>query len=151
MSDADLFRPEDFVHQVTLAVRFGDVDMLGHVNHTKYLTYMEQGRICYARDVLRWDGDFRSLSMILARATVDYLLPLKFAESVYVYTRCIRLGNKSFDLAYLLRRNEDGRPGAVVATGVTNMVAYNYAQSETIAVPGEWRSRILAFEKALQE
>lgn len=149
MSD-DLFQPEKFFHLVTLAVRFGDVDMLGHVNHTKYLTYMEQGRIRYAKDVLRWNGELGSLSMIVARATVDYKLPLKFPETVFVYTRCARLGNKSFDMAYLLRRDEDGEPGAIVATGITNMVAYDYTRSETISVPEAWRQRVLGFERALQ-
>ena len=146
---SDLFNPQHFFHQISLTVRFGDIDSLGHVNHAKYLTYMEQGRACYVRDVCGWDGNFLKLGMILARASVDYLLPLHFNETVYVLTRCSRLGNKSFDLAYLIQREKDGQR-EMVATAVTNMVAYEYASQQSIAVPDTWREKILAFEPALE-
>lgn len=145
---SDLFHPEHFFHQISLTVRFGDIDSLGHVNHTKYLTYMEQARVCYVKDVCGWDGNFLKLGMILARASVDYLLPLQFSEMVYVLTRCSRLGNKSFDLVYLIQREKDSQR-ETVATGITNMVAYEYASQQTISVPDTWREKILAFEPSL--
>lgn len=145
----DLFNPKHFFHQISLTVRFGDIDSLGHVNHTKYLTYMEQARVCYVRDVCGWDGNFLNLGMILARASVDYILPLHLNEMVYVLTRCSRLGNKSFDLAYLIQREKDEQR-ETVATAVTNMVAYEYASQKTITVPDTWQENILGFEPALQ-
>jgi len=34
-----------FAHRFTLAVRWGDMDAMGHVNNTVYFRYMEQTRI----------------------------------------------------------------------------------------------------------
>lgn len=147
--DNDFFNLKHFYHQISLTVRFGDIDSLGHVNHTKYLTYMEQARVCYVKDICGWDGNFLRLGMILARASVDYLLPLHFNETIFVQTRCSRLGNKSFDLAYLITHEKAGER-EVVATAITNMVAYEYASNQTISVPKEWREKILAFEPSLQ-
>lgn len=148
--DERLFRVEDFFHHVTLTVLFSDVDMMGHVNHAKYLSYMEQGRISYVRDILRWDGDLQHLGMILARAVVDYKSPLKFGEQVVVSTRCVRLGNKSFEMAAVLRRQKQGELGDMVATGLMTIVAYDYQQEATMPVPDEWRQRVMAFEKAFE-
>ena len=137
----DIFDKSLFRHQYLLTVRYADIDMLGHVNHTKYLTYMEQARMAYAQDILGWDGNPTTLNMILARAMVDYHLPLHFADDVKVLTRCSRLGNKSFDLAYLVLRSE-----TVIATGITNMVAFDYQINQTIPVPENWRKGIQDFE-----
>ena len=146
--ESDFFNPQYFFHQITLTVRFGDIDSLGHVNHAKYLTYMEQARVCYVRDICGWDGNLMKLGMILARVTVDYFLPLHFNETVHVLTRCARLGNKSFDLAYLIQREKNGQR-EVISTAITNMVAYEYASDQTISVPDLWREKILAFEPSL--
>ncbi len=67
----DLFKPELFRHAILMTVRFGDLDALAHVNHAAYLTYMEQARMSYARDVWGWDSDMKKLNIIVARATVE--------------------------------------------------------------------------------
>jgi acyl-CoA thioester hydrolase len=141
----DLYKPELFRHAMSMNVRFADLDALGHVNHAKYLTYMEQARMAYATDVWGWNGDMDKLGMIVARVAVDYRQPLFFNDSLQVMTRCARLGNKSFDLAYLIIRVGD----EIVATGLTSMVAYDYTISATIPFPIEWRDRTLAYEPAL--
>ena len=37
----------DYVHWVSLPVRWGDMDALGHVNNAMYFRYAESGRIAY--------------------------------------------------------------------------------------------------------
>ena len=148
MSD-DIFKPDSFFHETSLRVRFGDVDGLGHVNHAKYLTYMEHGRTRYFKDIFGWSGDMKHLPIILAKATVDFKVPLYFDEPIIVYTKVSRLGNKSFDMAYLIRRIKDGQPDAIVSTAITNMVAFDYESQQTMRVPDEWRTNIQKFEKSL--
>lgn len=138
--------PAGFRHTTPLAVRFADLDAMGHLNHARYLTYMEQARILYVRDVCTWGGDWSLLGMILARAEVDYKLPLAFGDSAVVYTRCSRLGNKSFDLEYVLLRQRPGEEDVLASTARTVMVAYDYRSDRPIPVPESWRERILAYE-----
>ena len=148
MSD-DLFAPEHFRYTIRQHVRFRDVDALQHVNHAVYLTYMESARTRYMRDVLGWDGDMQTLGLILARIEVDYRLPLHFNEQVEVRARIARLGNKSIDMLYLLRRIVDDEPAAVVATGKTALVTFQYSTSSSISVPDDWRQQIKDYEPAL--
>lgn len=37
--------PRKLIHRMTIPVRWGDMDALGHVNNTEYFRYMEQARI----------------------------------------------------------------------------------------------------------
>ncbi len=142
-------QPDGYRHTIMLTVRFGDVDALGHVNHAKYLTYMEQGRICYLRDVIGASMNFQDFGVILAKATVDYHLPLAFGDAIIVYTRCSRLGSKSFDLEYVIyRKTDDG--SQEVAHGLTTMVAYDYTTAQSIPVPDEWRKRMTDYEPILE-
>lgn len=136
----------EFRYQTIVTVRFADLDAMGHLNHAKYLTYMEQARILYIRDICGWEGGWGNMGMILAKASVDYLLPVGFDEQIAIYTRCSRLGTKSFDLDYILKQHQADDTGKVVATGHTVMVAYDYDRAETIPVPEHWRKQIRQYE-----
>jgi acyl-CoA thioester hydrolase len=146
--------PEGYRYSIPITVRFADLDALGHLNHATYLTYMEQARICYVRDVCGWRGfenDWDSLGMILARAEVDYKRPVAFGEAVTVYTRAIRLGGKSFDLQYALYTQTDNNPPQLAAEAVTTMVAFDYDAGQTIPIPADWREKMRVYEPGLRD
>jgi acyl-CoA thioester hydrolase len=137
---------EGYRHATPITVRFGDLDAMGHLNNAKYLTYAEQARILYVREVCQLTGRWDSLGMILARIEMDFKLPVEFGDAITVYTRCSRLGGKSFDLQFVLVRGAD----EVVAQGLSVMVAYNYTSGQTVPIPDVWRERLRAYEPALE-
>jgi acyl-CoA thioester hydrolase len=139
---------QDFRHHIDLKVRFGDVDMLGHVNNAQYITYVEEARIQYARDVFGWDGTPSKLGLIVARITIDYLMPLYSGEIIRMYTRCTRLGNKSFDLAHLMIRTEDD---ALASKVETTLVAYDAVAETSHPIPDTFRNGIVGFENVPPE
>lgn len=136
---------EHFHYQTHFSVRFADLDVMGHLNHAKYLTYMEQGRVLYVRDVCGFEGTWEEFGVILAKATCDYHMPVAFAETITVYTRCSRLGSKSFDFSYIMQNEK----GETVATGLTVLVAFDYASQQTVPVPQAWRERMTDYETGL--
>lgn len=137
--------PDDYHHITNMTVRFADLDVMGHLNHAKYLTYMEQARVLYIREVCKFDGTWEEFGVILANATCDYHLSVAFAEEITVYTRCSRLGGKSFDLDYILKNEQD----ETVASAKTVLVAFDYDANTTIPIPEQWREKITEFESAL--
>jgi acyl-CoA thioester hydrolase len=131
-----------FYHPIE--VRYGDLDPQGHVNNARYLTYMEQGRVAYIRQLGLWDGQsFLSIGIILADAQVTFRQPVYFGQEVRVGVRVSHLGNKSLKMEYRL---EDGRLGTELATGSTTLVAYDYATARTMPIPAAWREAINHFE-----
>ena len=134
-----------FYHPIE--VRYGDLDPQEHVNNARYLTYIEQARIAYIRELGLWDGkSFQDIGIILAEARVTFKSPILWGQTVRVGVRVSRLGNKSFEWEYSI---EDAETGKLHATATTVQVAYNYHASDTIPIPADWRDIITTYEGIL--
>ena len=72
-------------------VRWDDIDAFGHVNNAKYLTYIQEARFLWSP----------LLEMVVAKAEVDYLVPIYVGGSFYDITLWVeQIGNSSFTLGY---------------------------------------------------
>jgi acyl-CoA thioester hydrolase len=128
-----------FVHEQEVVFR--DLDAFGHVNNGVYLTYIENARLGYAREVLgieRLDG----LLMIVASVKIDFRSRANLGDMLEVGARTTRVGTKSFDLEHEIR----ARDGRLVAESETTLVAFDYDGDRTMPVPPEWRERIETYE-----
>lgn len=121
----------DFVHRE--AVRFRDLDGMGHVNNAVFMTYMETARLNYFRSLGLGDNPLEG--MILARAEVDFRSPIELGEQIEVGVRAGRIGTKSFDLEQEVRAD-----GKLAAEGRFVLVAYDYAANTSREIPEEWRT-----------
>ena len=135
---------EEYPFKLPIKVRFRDTDMMGHVNNAVYLTYFEAGRIEYW-EAMAGPGFLDDLPFILARTEVDFLAEVRAAEQLTLGVRAGRLGNKSFDLEYLLVRDADGEP---VARGRSVQVMFDYATKQTRPLDDDTRRMIAEFEAA---
>jgi acyl-CoA thioester hydrolase len=142
-----------FKHYTEVLIRYGDIDMLQHVNNAKYLTYMEQARIAYALDVMGWDGRWDKLDMIVASVKVDFRQPLYLGDKLRIYSRCSSIGSKSFTFEYLFKRVVEKAKGAteeIVAEGSSIMVAWDSKRNQSRSVSDDLRKRLLEYEPGLQ-
>jgi acyl-CoA thioester hydrolase len=137
---------ENFHHTTPIQIRFKDVDKQGHVNNANHHTYVETARINYFADVLGRKIDWDENGLLLARVEMDYKEPVFLEEDIRVYSRVIRLGNKSFEMESIIaKHSDDSRRICAVAKSV--VVCYNYNIKQTIEVPSHWREKFKAFEK----
>ncbi len=134
---------ESYRFTTSLEVRYSDLDPQGHLNHAKYFTFMEHGRLKYCLTVglLNPETGFMVQGQILAEASCTFKRPVRLGELVHIDVRIANIGNKSAVMEYQLRVDE-----AVVATGRTVQVAYNYDTAQSILFPSEWRAKVSAFE-----
>jgi len=134
----------DFHFYHLIEVRYGDLDPQGHVNNAKFLTYIEQGRVFYLKQLKLWEGGtFLNMGIILADVQITFKKAVQFGDPLRVGVRISRLGNKSLTSEYQL---EDARDGSLFATGSSVLVAYDYQQKRSVPIPDEWRKTILQFE-----
>jgi acyl-CoA thioester hydrolase len=138
-------KPDNYNHEIHITVRFADLDAMGHLNHAKYLTFMEQARVLYIQHVCELADGWENFGIILANITCDYHQPVAFAEIVTIYTRCSRLGGKSFDLEYMLVNEK----AETVATGKTTLVSFDYQTNQTVTIPDAWRKKITTYEQGI--
>jgi acyl-CoA thioester hydrolase len=122
-------------------VAFRDLDAFGHVNNAVYLTYLENARVTYMREVLGVDS-LADLLVIVVSVKIDFRSRASLGETLEVGSRVTRVGQKSFDLDHEIR----GADGRLVAESHTVLVAFDYEKDEAIAIPSDWRERIEAYE-----
>jgi acyl-CoA thioester hydrolase len=72
-------------------VRWDDIDAFGHVNNAKYLTYIQEARFLWSP----------FMEMVVAKAEVDYLVPIYVGGRFYDITLWVeQIGNSSFTMGY---------------------------------------------------
>jgi len=132
-------------HRERVEVTFGDVDMMGHVNHAAYFTYFEAARTNYylALKGLKAPWDRNELDLIVARASCDYRRGLVWGEHVEVVVWPSRVGQTSFTFGYAI---VDAK-GEVVAVGETVQVSFDYGKQAKKPIPPAVR-RALEVEAA---
>ncbi len=141
MNQANNSHPWRFYH--TVDVRFADIDMFGHVNNAIYLTYIESARVAYYTAVtgIPEPHDF---GMTVASAKLDFHKPAFYGQSLKVYTRIGRIGNKSWTLEHELR---DAATEDLICSGSTVNVFYDYKSGKSQPIPPDIISKMESFEQ----
>ncbi len=138
--------PEGFRHFVNIQIRWGDMDVMGHVNNATYLTYLEQARITYFNALGLWDGSAGKVGPIMARAEIDYRTPLHAEDTVVVFTRTARLGSRSFDTEQMIARAHADGTIEIAAQAKIILVVFDYAAQKSARMADAWREIFRAYE-----
>lgn len=131
-------------HSVTLrlAVAWGDMDALGHVNNTIYLRWFESARIAWWERIPIVERlHARGIGPILARTSIDYRRPVKYPDTVEITVTTLRVGGKSVNLGYRVTSSAGG--GALVAEGETVVAMFDYVNNVTLPIDDELRALML--------
>jgi acyl-CoA thioester hydrolase len=136
---------DGYKHRTPVTVRFADLDATGYVNHARYQSYMETARARYYTDLELWDGRPGGIGPIMAKVVVEYHLPLTLGDEIVVYSRCARLGSKSYDMEHIIARCNDNQAEAAVHARVT-VVMYDHRNGHSVALPDHWRRNVSAYE-----
>ena len=134
---------KQFRFKMKLDIRWSDMDEMRHVNNAVYLTYFEQARVYYFHEACQWN--WKEIGAILANAHVDYLRPVVFPNDTYVYVRTSKLGNKSFEVSYIITSIVKGEE-QLNTSGSTTMVLFYYQTNKSEPMPGYLRERLSNYE-----
>ena len=142
--DIRKLQPSDFDFWSSVNSRWRDMDALGHINHTSYLSYMESARVDVYIE-LGYDGIRKEMdeSTILASMEVQYIEQASHPSKFNVGHRIFRVGNKSFDLISGVFNDHNK---VLLCSAIFRLVAYNYKLNKTIPVPDKIRQNLRSFE-----
>lgn len=140
-----------FPVRTEITVRFSDVDIMGHVNNARYLSYFEQARVEYykrlkALDLRRMDGT-SPFAFIVAEIGVKFHAPAFIDERLVIFIRIAELRTKAFRMEYEIREK---KRRTLLATGHSVQVLYNYQKKRPFPIPPLLRRKILKLEKGLK-
>ncbi|NLU63117.1 acyl-CoA thioesterase [Rhodococcus sp. HNM0563] len=102
-----------------IEVRWADSDRLGHVNNTKVVEYMQEGRIKFLQS-----GELRRGAIAVRKMDVEFLRPIKDESGpLTIEIVALHVGNTS----YTLRHTVLDRDGGVCARGDAVLVGFDVA------------------------
>ena len=81
-------------------VRYGDLDPNGHVNHMRYLAYLEECRLAHRRALDSHLDLPAQLGWPVGGLTIRYLTSLQYPATATVELAPVRIGRTSFTLGY---------------------------------------------------
>lgn len=127
-------RLQDFPVTVMDTIRYGDTDMLGHVNNAVFSTFLETGRAQLLFDPARpvW-GD--ASSFVLARLAMDFRAEITWPGQIHIGTGVLSIGRSSLTLAQALFQND-----TCCATAETVVVMFDTTTRRARPIPEESRA-----------
>ncbi len=133
--------------QISLQVRFGDIDAYNHVNNVVYLQYLEDARVQLIHTPLADSpgssfndliGD--ELFTLVGRNEIEYLAPIAFRTApVFVNIWVTHVGGSSFDFGYTIT---DADTSMVFAQAATSMVLVSRSTGRPVRLTGAQRAAL---------
>ena len=121
---------DQYKNQLNIVVRYGDLDTYRHVNNKAFVSYLEDARIYYMKEVMQFTPKNLDYEVVVGRIDISYLAPLFLYDDVWVYTRCSNIGNKSYELESLIIKIVDNKR-IIAAKALVTMVSYDLEKGVT--------------------
>jgi len=87
------------VHEMRFAVRWGEMDAMGHVNNTVYFRYLENARIAWM-EAIGCHPDPRGEGLVIVNAFCNFYRQLEFPAEVLLKLYVSDPGRTTFDLGH---------------------------------------------------
>lgn len=125
-------------HATEFRVRYAETDRMGVVYYANYLVWCEVGRVEFMRSL---GGSYaelesRGYGLAVAEATVRYLAPARFDDSVRIETSLVGVRSRAVIFDYVISNAETG---ARLATAHTALVSIDSSGRPT-ALPADFRA-----------
>ena len=134
----------EFPVSVRFPVVWGEMDAYGHVNNARFFTWFESARIEYLTRAGIWSQtEPQGVSVILARATCDYLVPVRFPAELVAHARVARIGTSSMLMEYAV---DDVKTGVRHGKGEGVVVTLEYPAYTKVPVPAHVREAVASIE-----
>lgn len=125
------------VHTERIAIRWGDMDAMGHVNNTVYFRFMEQARISWFEALAPQGGAWKETGIVIANATCNFRRAMSYPGTVDVKVYVEPPGGSSVATFYELSVE-----GEVYADGTATVVFVDMARQKPVRIPQSIRARL---------
>jgi acyl-CoA thioester hydrolase len=127
---------------VEIEIRYSDLDPNEHVNHARYLIYLEEARLAFRRLLNDEYGLPEDVTWPIAELTIRYLRSATYPGSVTVELAPIDVGRTSFTLGYGVF-DRDG----CVAIAMNRSVCVDRATGGKVAIPQAVAARLRLLQR----
>ena len=127
------------VFEVTVPLRWGDMDAMGHINNTLYFRYLEIARLEWifkigASTNLQGEGP------VIVNAFCNFLRQLAYPGDARVTLFVADPGRSSFETYHTIERTDE--PGVIYAEGGARVVWTDYRAKKSAPMPDWFRAHL---------
>jgi acyl-CoA thioester hydrolase len=127
------------VFEMTVPIRWGDMDAMGHVNNTSYFRYLEIIRIEWSR-AAGCQPDPQGDGIVIANAFCNFYKQFEYPGEVLLKMYVSDVGRSSFESWVTMERAD--APGEVYADGGATTVWVNFPAQKSRPLP-DWLRKAL--------
>ncbi|MDY0743648.1 thioesterase family protein [Paucibacter sp. R3-3] len=133
--------PEDkkLVHEMSIPIRWGDMDAMGHVNNTSYFRYFETVRIEWMHSIGAAPNP-NGEGPVIVNAFCNFIKQLEFPGTILAKHYVANPGRSSFDTFMTLERSD--QPGVVYANGGATTVWIDFKAQRSMPLPDWLREQL---------
>ncbi len=119
------------LHEISISVRWGDMDAAGVINNAIYFRYVEDVRVSWFQKI-GYTLDMRETGPVLVNASMDFLLAVSFPCNLIVRMFAEPPGRSSVKTHYELCCSDTGR---IMAKGSAVVVWVNFSEKKSVPIP----------------
>jgi len=135
----DIPEQKKLVHAMTIPVRWGDMDAMGHVNNTVYFGYMEIARVDWLRRIGSQPNP-QGEGLVIVNAFCNFQRQFEYPADILIKTYVSAPGRSSFETWATMEKT--GEPGVLYASGGATSVWVDFPAQKSAPLP-EWLRRAL--------
>ena len=122
------------LYQLSLPIRWGDMDALGHVNNIMYFRYFEQARLNWYESLGCTALGTETTGLVIVDNHAEYLKPLVYPANITVSMGGHTPGRSSFISSYTISDETQ-----LYTKGSAKVVWIDIANNKSTALPDEVR------------
>lgn len=135
-----------FYHMVEIQTRFNDFDMLGHLNNSAYLQFMDLAKVRYFEAVTGKPLEMGGIATVIVNINVSFFSPTYFGENVAVLTACVKISQRSFVLE---QRVVNPATGDVKCVATVVMAGFDPKTRQGVELDAAWVADLSRFESGV--
>jgi len=130
----DIPEHKKLVYEMTLPIRWGDMDAMGHVNNTLYFRYLEIVRIDWLRS-LSAEPNPTGHGPVIVNAFCNFYKQLEFPGDILVKMYASDPARTTFETWATIERVD--QPGVIYAAGGATTIWVDFPRQKAETLP-EW-------------
>lgn len=127
------------IYSTIVALSWGDMDQIGHVNNTVYFRCFEQARVEWI-DQFPPEIDNNPAYVVIVHTECSFLKELKAPGVVEIKVLAGEVGRSSLIQKYEMRRTDE--PDVLVATGSAKMVWVSPETGRSTPIPDRFKTML---------
>lgn len=128
------------VYEMSIPIRWGDMDAMNHVNNTTYFRYLEIARIDWMRSI-GCQPDPHGEGPVIVNAFCNFYRQLEYPGDVLLKMYVSDPGRSTFESWGTMQRPDD--PGVIYAAGGATTVWVNFPAQKSVPLP-DWFRQIVS-------